>query len=175
MTGTQVAIAALAITLSGVACRARSARPARCEPQQIVDDMARDRQYALAVSNALGRPIAMVHPDPPDPSRVVVPAAVAPVVPVQRASGDAGATITLSIAQSGEVRVEGAVLTDAMLRERLIAVARATPEARAVIAASRRALHGRVVEVIDLVRGAGLTRFAIQTEVPTTGDAGTRD
>ena len=37
-------------------------------------------------------------------------------------------------------------------------------DARAIISADKGALHGAVVRVIDLVRGAGVTRFAIHVE-----------
>ncbi len=37
-------------------------------------------------------------------------------------------------------------------------------DTRAIISADRGALHGAVVRVIDLVRGAGVTRFAIHVE-----------
>jgi biopolymer transport protein ExbD len=44
-------------------------------------------------------------------------------------------------------------------------------EVRAIIAASQRVDHGRVVQVIDLVRQAGVSKFAIQTELPGEGSA----
>jgi biopolymer transport protein ExbD len=37
-------------------------------------------------------------------------------------------------------------------------------EARAIISADRAVSHGRVVEIIDLVKREGLTRFAIDVE-----------
>ena len=37
-------------------------------------------------------------------------------------------------------------------------------DVRAIIAADQRVSHGRVVRVIDLVRQAGVTKFAIQTQ-----------
>jgi biopolymer transport protein ExbD len=37
---------------------------------------------------------------------------------------------------------------------------------RVIISADRVVPHGRVVELIDLVRGAGIDKFAIQTEQP---------
>lgn len=39
-------------------------------------------------------------------------------------------------------------------------------ELRAIINADRAVPHGRVVELIDLIRGAGIEKFAIQTELP---------
>jgi biopolymer transport protein TolR len=65
---------------------------------------------------------------------------------------------------------EGAVYLDGVQRseEELVsktreAVAR-DGDARVIISADRGALHGAVVHVIDLVRGAGATRFAIHVE-----------
>ena len=43
---------------------------------------------------------------------------------------------------------------------------------RAVIAADRVVPHGRVVQVIDIVRLAGISRFAIQTELPSAAQGG---
>ena len=43
------------------------------------------------------------------------------------------------------------------------AVARSA-EARAIISADRAVSHGRVVELIDLVKREGLTRFALDVE-----------
>jgi biopolymer transport protein ExbD len=39
-------------------------------------------------------------------------------------------------------------------------------ELRAIINADRAVPHGRVVELIDIIRGAGIEKFAIQTELP---------
>lgn len=41
-------------------------------------------------------------------------------------------------------------------------------ELRAIINADRAVPHGRVVELIDLIRSAGIEKFAIQTELPPT-------
>ncbi|MEY4514438.1 MAG: hypothetical protein RLZZ450_6560 [Pseudomonadota bacterium] len=41
-------------------------------------------------------------------------------------------------------------------------------ELRAIINADRAVPHGRVVELIDIIRGAGIEKFAIQTELPPT-------
>ena len=65
---------------------------------------------------------------------------------------------------------EGAIFADTrpVSEEQLIATMRdrhrENPEVRAIIAADQRVPHGRVVHVIDLVRRAGVTKFAIQTQ-----------
>ena len=41
-------------------------------------------------------------------------------------------------------------------------------ELRAVINADKSVPHGRVVELIDIIRAAGIEKFAIQTELPAT-------
>jgi biopolymer transport protein TolR len=57
-------------------------------------------------------------------------------------------------------------VTEAELRTLVLARHAANPEVRAVIAADGSVPHRRVTEVIDLVRQASVTRFAIQTEQP---------
>lgn len=47
------------------------------------------------------------------------------------------------------------------------------PELRAIINADKSVPHGRVVELIDLIRGAGIEKFAIQTELPAPEKSGT--
>ncbi len=54
--------------------------------------------------------------------------------------------------------------SEAELVERARAAAAANPDARAIISADRGALHGAVVRVIDVVKGAGISRFAINIE-----------
>jgi biopolymer transport protein ExbD len=78
------------------------------------------------------------------------------------ASGSAEQTIwTITISQSGETWLDGALVTGkGVLRARAAQALARTPELRAVIAASRHAEHGTVVGVLDELRVAGLTRVA---------------
>jgi biopolymer transport protein ExbD len=46
------------------------------------------------------------------------------------------------------------------------------PELRAIINADRVVAHGKVIELIDMLRGVGIDKFAIQTELPAAAPTG---
>jgi biopolymer transport protein ExbD len=75
-----------------------------------------------------------------------------------------GALLSVIITRDGEVFLDGVKRTEAELVERAREAATANPEARAIISADKGALHGAVVRVIDVVKGAGISRFAINIE-----------
>ncbi|HYQ81780.1 MAG TPA: biopolymer transporter ExbD, partial [Anaeromyxobacteraceae bacterium] len=79
------------------------------------------------------------------------------------ASEAAGTTLAVVITRDGEVFLDGVRRSDAELGERARAAA-ARGDARAVVSADRATLHGSVVHVIDILKGAGVTRFAIHVE-----------
>jgi biopolymer transport protein TolR len=75
-----------------------------------------------------------------------------------------GTTLALVLDAEGKLFVDGEELG---LEGARLAVREAVAkdrDARAIIGADRRVSHGRVVEVIDLVKGEGLTKFAIDVE-----------
>ncbi len=72
----------------------------------------------------------------------------------------------VSIDREQRAFLDGRPIDDADLRAELQRRWEADHELRAVIAADRNVIHGRVTEIIDLVRQAGVTHFAIQTEPP---------
>ena len=75
-----------------------------------------------------------------------------------------GTLLSVVITRDGEIFLDGVKRTEAELVERSREAAAASPEARAIIAADKGALHGAVVRVIDVVKGAGIARFAINIE-----------
>jgi biopolymer transport protein ExbD len=81
-------------------------------------------------------------------------------------------TVQISITARGDLSVESRHVSEAELRTIMQQRRQANPEVRAVIAADRAVPHGRVVQVIDIVRSAGVSRFAIQTELPTSVEPG---
>ena len=90
-----------------------------------------------------------------------------PVDLPQAASSQSSAEVRLasiSIDREQQVFLDGQPIGDAALRDELGRRWAGDHELRAVIAADRGVLYGRVVEVIDLVRQAGVTHFAIQTD-----------
>ena len=76
----------------------------------------------------------------------------------------AGTTLAVVITRDGAVWLDGVLRSEAELRERARAAVAAGADARAVVSADRAALHGSVVRVIDLLKGEGVTRFAIHIE-----------
>ncbi len=75
-----------------------------------------------------------------------------------------GPTLAFALDRDGTLFLDGAPATRDAARAAVRAAVARSPEARAIISADRGVSHGRVVEVIDLVKREGLTRFAIDVE-----------
>ena len=75
-----------------------------------------------------------------------------------------GVLLSVVITRDGVIYLDGVERTEAELVARSREAAAASPDARAIISADRGALHGAVVRVIDVVKGAGISRFAINIE-----------
>ena len=75
-------------------------------------------------------------------------------------------TVAISINLQGGIFVENRAVNETELRALMVERHAQNNDVRAVIAADRGVPHGRVVQVIDITRLAGVTRFAIQTEMP---------
>jgi biopolymer transport protein ExbD len=75
-----------------------------------------------------------------------------------------GPTLALALDREGKLFLDGAPATAEAAREAVRAALARSAEARALISADRTVSHGRVVEVIDLVKREGITRFAIDVE-----------
>lgn len=71
--------------------------------------------------------------------------------------------VNVSIDRAGRAFVDTNPVDAAALREAMRTRLSANPELRAVLHADRNTSHGRVTEVIDLLRQAGVSRFAIET------------
>lgn len=95
----------------------------------------------------------------------IVRAAIEVELPRAAHGGEATGTIlTVVLAKDGAMYLDGVRRNDAELLARAREAVRADAETRAVISADKGALHGAVVHVIDLVKDAGVTRFAIHIE-----------
>ncbi|MBC7172454.1 MAG: biopolymer transporter ExbD [Polyangiaceae bacterium] len=70
-------------------------------------------------------------------------------------------TLPVSISNDGKIYLEEEVLTLDQLRERAAAAHRADPQTRAILHADGRIAHAKVVQVIDALRQAEVTKFAI--------------
>ena len=95
----------------------------------------------------------------------VVKEAIEVDLPRAASGGEAvGPTLTLALDREGKLFLDGAPATPEATRAAVRAAVARSAEARAIISADRAVSHGRVVEVIDLVKREGLTRFAIDVE-----------
>lgn len=80
-------------------------------------------------------------------------------------SDDSDINIWMTI--DGAVYVDDAPVTTGQLRQMLQSRARVDPNTMVVLKADAGVDHGRVVLVMDMARGFGLTKIAIATELPT--------
>jgi biopolymer transport protein ExbD len=76
----------------------------------------------------------------------------------------AGSTLAVVLTREGLIFVDGVERTEQELAQRTGAAVARDRDVRAIISADRAALHGAVVRVIDVMKGAGLSRFAINIE-----------
>jgi biopolymer transport protein ExbD len=82
------------------------------------------------------------------------------------ASGGAkvASTLNLVLDRDGALAMDGRPTTPAAAHALLQSAVARDPAAQAVIAADRGVPYGKVMEVIDLVKGAGISGFALDVE-----------
>jgi biopolymer transport protein ExbD len=73
-------------------------------------------------------------------------------------------TLAITIDSRGDIYLEDEKVEIEVLRERVQAAGEASDELRAVIAADRNVRHGIFVRVVDIIRQAGVVKFAINVE-----------
>jgi len=73
-------------------------------------------------------------------------------------------TLNLVLDKGGALALDGRPTTPPRARAELQAAVARNPGAQAVIAADRTVPYGKVMEVIDLVKGAGVSGFALDVE-----------
>lgn len=83
-----------------------------------------------------------------------------------------GPTLAFALDREGKLYLDGAPATPDAARAAVRAAVARSAEARAIISADRAVSHGRVVEIIDLVKREGLTRFALDVEHYAEGAGG---
>lgn len=76
---------------------------------------------------------------------------------------DVAEVMTVSVAENGRVYLEGQRVSIDELRERLTDIHTAKPDVPVMIKADQGLTYGKVVEVLDTVRGVGITRLALGT------------
>lgn len=75
-----------------------------------------------------------------------------------------GATLAVVLTKDGAIYLDGVRRSEEELVLRTRATVARDKDARALISADRATLHGAVVHVIDLLKGEGISRFAINIE-----------
>ena len=82
----------------------------------------------------------------------------------QSGEKSASQSISIVIDKSGAVSVGDKAVAIADLSSEIKNLLLANPNAQAVFSAVQEAKHGDVIQVMDIIKSAGLTRFAIQIE-----------
>jgi biopolymer transport protein ExbD len=95
---------------------------------------------------------------------IVTPQAIPVDLPRASTGGGITVAVAISIDQTGAIFADTRPVTEPELTATMRQRRAENPEVRAIIAADQRVAHGRVVRVIDLVRQAGVSKFAIQTQ-----------
>jgi len=72
----------------------------------------------------------------------------------------------VAVLKDGTVVAEGKAVDLGALKERFQKLAADAPEAQVIIQADQGVAHGRVVEVMETAKAAGVQRLAIATEAP---------
>jgi biopolymer transport protein ExbD len=82
------------------------------------------------------------------------------------ASGDATVPSKLSIIISadGKLNLDGKSVEDAQVTAAAVDEVKKNPDIQAIISADKDVPHGRVVTVLDLVKSAGVKKFAISID-----------
>lgn len=75
--------------------------------------------------------------------------------------GSVTSPASVTVTASGAYMVNGQAVSEAQLRSKLVQAKRENAEVNLVVIADQSARHGRVVRVLDIARGAGVHRFAI--------------
>jgi biopolymer transport protein TolR len=75
-----------------------------------------------------------------------------------------GTTLAVVLTKEGAIYLDGVRRTEAELASRTREAVAKDKDTRAIISADRASLHGAVVRVIDVVKGEGVSRFAINIE-----------
>lgn len=95
----------------------------------------------------------------------IVRAAIEVELPRAAHGGESvGTILSVVVTKEGETFLGGALVDEEQLVARTKQAVAGDADTRVVISADRAALHGAVVRVIDLVKGAGVSKFALHIE-----------
>jgi biopolymer transport protein ExbD len=118
-----------------------------------------------AVPEPEPEPATVAEPEPePEPAPEPEPEPEPEVIDVPLPRTDEAVTtraVLVRITAAGELTVDGQATADADLAGRFSAALDENPDARVIITADPATDHGRVVQVMEAAKSAGLTRIAI--------------
>lgn len=82
------------------------------------------------------------------------------------ASGEATtpSKLNITIGNDGKLNLDGEAVEDAQVQAKALEEVSKNPDIQAIIAADKDVPHGRVVSVLDIVKGAGVKKFAISID-----------
>ncbi len=82
------------------------------------------------------------------------------------ASGEATtpSKLNITIGSDGRLNLDGEAVEDAQVQAKAQAEVATNPEIQAIISADKDVPHGRVVSVLDIVKSAGVKKFAISID-----------
>ncbi len=82
------------------------------------------------------------------------------------ASGEATvpSKLNITLTADGKINLDGKAVDDTDVQKMALEEVKKNPEIQAIIAADKDVPHGRVVSVLDIVKGAGVKKFAISID-----------
>lgn len=82
------------------------------------------------------------------------------------ASGEATtpSKLNITISTDGKLNLDGQAVDDQTVQTKALEEVKKNPDIQAIIAADKDVPHGRVVSVLDLIKGAGVKKFAISID-----------
>lgn len=82
------------------------------------------------------------------------------------ASGEATtpSKLNITISNDGKLNLDGEIVEDAQVQAKALEEVGKNPDIQAIIAADKDVPHGRVVSVLDIVKSAGVKKFAISID-----------
>ena len=73
-------------------------------------------------------------------------------------------TVTVTLTRDGTIFLNGVQVTADQLRSQVTAAVTKDPKTQAIIVGDKAVSHGRVVWLLDTIKGLGITSFAIQID-----------
>lgn len=100
---------------------------------------------------------------------VTAPMIMKPSIAVNLPKAGAGdptlpSKLNIGIAQDGKLTLDGKPVEDAEIKALAVEELKKNPDVQAIIAADKDVTHGRVVSVLDIVKAAGVKKFAISID-----------